>query len=108
MGEKMYRKVFFFVLLAFFIGVCPDLALASDGITEFSSPLEKMVNTITGPAGKYIGIVGMGLCGIYMIINKDDISGGFKYALNTVFAVSFLAFATSIINSVFSFSAAVA
>lgn len=104
----MYHKVFFFIFLLFFLGVCPDSALASGGITEFSSPLEKVVNTITGPAGKFIGIIGMALCGIYMIINKDDITGGFKYALNTVFAICFLAFAASMINSIFSFSGAVA
>ncbi|GAB1255345.1 MULTISPECIES: TrbC/VirB2 family protein [Desulfovibrio] len=102
----MYRG-FFFIALIFFFGVCPDLALASGGISEFTGPLEKVVNTITGPAGKLIGAVGMALCGIYMIVNKDDISGGFKYALNTVFAISFLAFAVSMMNSLFSFSGAV-
>lgn len=108
MGETMYHKVFFFALLAFFLGVCPDLALASGGITEFSSPLEKVVNTITGPAGKYIGIVGMAICGIIMIINKEDITGGFKLLLSVVFGISCIAFAGSIVNSMFSFSGAIA
>lgn len=108
MGNTMYHKGFFFFALLLFLAVCPDLALASGGITEFSSPLEKVVNTITGPAGKMIGIIGMGLCGIYMIINKDDIAGGFKHVVNTVFAISFFAFAASIVNSGFSFSGAVA
>ena len=108
MGETMYPQAFFFILLVFFLGVCPDLALASGGITEFTGPLEKIVNTICGPAGKLIGAIGMALCGLYMIMNKDDISGGFKYALNTVFAISFLAFAVSMMNSLFSFNGAVA
>lgn len=85
----------------------PELAFASGGITEFSGPLEKVVNTITGPAGKYISIVAMALCGIIFIINKDDISGGFKLLLGVVFGISFIAFAGSIVNSVFSFSGAV-
>lgn len=106
MGGTMY-KAFFFILLIFFLGVCPDLALASGGITEFSGPLENVVNTLTGPAGKMIGIIGMGLCGIYMIVNKDDIAGGFKHVVNTVFAISFFAFAASIVNTGFSFSGAV-
>ena len=89
-------------LLAF-----PDLALASGGITEFSSPLEKVVNTITGPAGKWIAITAMALCGVIFIMNKDDISGGFKLLLSVVFGISFIAFAASIVNSVFSFSGAV-
>ena len=89
-------------LLAF-----PDLAAASGGITEFSSPLERVVNTITGPAGKWISIVAMALCGVIFIMNKDDISGGFKLLLSVVFGISFIAFAASIVNSVFSFSGAV-
>ena len=89
-------------LLAF-----PDLAAASGGITEFSSPLEQVVNTITGPAGKWISIVAMALCGVIFIMNKDDISGGFKLLLSVVFGISFIAFAASIVNSVLSFSGAV-
>lgn len=104
----MYHKFFFFFALLLFLGACPDLALASGGITEFSSPLEKVVNTITGPAGKYIGIVGMGICGIIMVINKEDISGGFKLLMSVVFGISFIAFAGGIVTSVFSFSGAVA
>lgn len=86
---------------------CPDIAAASGGITEFSSPLEKVVNTITGPAGKWISIVAMAICGIIFIMNKDDISGGFKLLLGVVFGISFIAFAGSIVNSVFTFSGAV-
>ena len=93
-----------------FLTLClcfPDIAAASGGITEFSSPLEKVVNTITGPAGKWISIVAMALCGVIFIMNKDDISGGFKLLLSVVFGISFIAFAASIVNSVFSFSGAV-
>jgi len=89
------------------LSVFPDLAAASGGITEFSSPLEQVVNTVTGPAGKWIAIVAMALCGVIFIMNKDDISGGFKLLLSVVFGISFIAFAASIVNSVFSFSGAV-
>lgn len=85
----------------------PDIAAASGGITEFSSSLERVVNTITGSAGKWISIVAMALCGVIFITNKDDLSGGFKLLLSVVFGISFLAFAASIVNSVFSFSGAV-
>ena len=50
----------------------PHLAAASGGITEFSSPLEQVVNTVTGPAGKWIAIVAMALCGVIFIMNNDD------------------------------------
>ena len=97
----------FFGLAAVCLLAFPDLAAASGGITEFSSPLEQVVNTITGPAGKWISIVAMALCGVIFIMNKDDISGGFKLLLSVVFGISFIAFAASIVNSVFSFSGAV-
>ncbi|MDR3631445.1 MAG: TrbC/VirB2 family protein [Desulfocapsaceae bacterium] len=84
----------------------PATAFAG-GISEFSSPLEQVVNTITGPAGKWISIVAMALCGIVYIFNKDDLSGGFKLLLQVVFGISFICFASSIVNSVFSFSGAV-
>ena len=66
-----------------------------------------MVNTITGPAGKWISIVAMGLCGVVYIYNKDDLSGGFKLLLSVVFGICFICFASSIVNSIFSFSGAV-
>ena len=97
----------FFGLAAVCLLLTPDIAAASGGITEFSSPLERVVNTITGPAGKWISIVAMALCGVIFIMNKDDISGGFKLLLSVVFGISFIAFAASIVNSVFSFSGAV-
>jgi type IV secretory pathway VirB2 component (pilin) len=101
----MRNKLIFTLLLL--AAVTPELAVASGGITEFSSPLEAVVNTVTGPAGKWISIVAMALCGVIFILNKDDLSGGFKLLLQVVFGISFIAFATSIVNSVFSFSGAV-
>ena len=99
----MSKRCVFFLLALMLL---PATALAG-GITEFSSPLEQVVNTITGPAGRWISIVAMALCGIVYIFNKDDLSGGFKLLLNVVFGISFICFAASIVNSVFSFSGAV-
>ncbi|GAB6194283.1 TrbC/VirB2 family type IV secretion system protein [Desulfocastanea catecholica] len=101
----MHNKLFFALLLLLAL-VTPEIVSASGGITEFSSPLEKVVNTITGPAGKWVSIVAMALCGVVFILNKDDLSGGFKLLLQVVFGISFIAFATSIVNNVFSFSGA--
>ena len=107
--NKMLRKKYslFFIALVAVVVAFPEMVLASGGITEFSSPLEKVVNTITGPAGKYISIVAMAICGLIFIMNKDDISGGFKLLLSVVFGISFIAFAGSMVNSIFSFSGAV-
>lgn len=105
----MLKKKSFMLFIVFAAAAMafPEMALASGGITEFSSPLEKVVNTVTGPAGKYISIVAMAICGIIFIMNKDDISGCFKLLLSVVFGISFIAFAGSMVNSIFSFSGAV-
>lgn len=92
--------------VAVVLATCSD-ALASGGISEFSSPLEKVVQTITGSAGKWISITAMAICGAVYIFNKEDISGGFKLLLSVVFGISFIAFATNIVESVFSFSGAI-
>lgn len=99
-------KILFLAAIAACL-LLPEFALASGGITEFTGPLDKVVNTITGTAGKSIAIVLMAATGIYYIMNKEDISGGFKIMLGLVFGISFIAFAGSIVNSVFSFSGAV-
>jgi type IV secretion system protein VirB2 len=87
--------------------VRPTALFASGGISDFTAPLEKVMNTVTGPAGKTISIVAMALCGLVFIMNKDDLSGGFKLLLGVVFGISFIAFASSIVNTVFSFSGAI-
>ena len=109
MNIKKTKAIGKLLLLAALVGLAmtPEVVMASGGISEFSGPLEKVVGTITGPAGKWISIVAMALCGVIFIINKDDISGGFKLLLSVVFGISFIAFAASIVNSVFSFSGAV-
>lgn len=85
----------------------PDPALASNGISEFTGPVDKVVNTITGPVGKAVAIIGMAICGYVFITQKEDISGGAKSLLGVVFGICFIAFAAPIVNSVFSFSGAV-
>lgn len=89
-STKINYRLFLACFSAFCLLALPDIAAASGGITEFSSPLERVVNTITGPAGKWISIVAMALCGVIFIMNKDDISGGFKLLLSVVFGISFM------------------
>lgn len=96
-----------FMALAMVFLALPDTALASGGIGEFTGPVEKVMNTITGPVGKSVAIIGMALCGFYFITNKEDISGGAKALLSIVFGICFIAFSAPIVNSVFSFSGAV-
>lgn len=103
----MRRSVLLLAGIATMLLVNCSEAMASGGISEFSSPLEKVVGTITGPAGRWIAIAGMAIVGLVYIFNKEDIAGGVKLLLNVVFAICFIAFATGIVDSLFSFSGAV-
>lgn len=94
------------LMLSAIFMIFPDQALAS-GISEFTGPVEKVMNTLTGPVGKAVAIIGMALCGYYFINNKEDIAGGAKALLGVVFGICFIAFAMPIVNSIFSFSGAV-
>ncbi len=103
----MYKRFFAFAALAVLGVLClPELALASGGIGEFSAPLEKVMNTLTGTGGKLLSTVAFALCGLFYIFNKDDITGAFKLMAQVVLGISFIAFAGSIVGSVFSFSGA--
>lgn len=56
---------------------------------------------------KFISIAAFGITFIIYLFNREDISGSFKLILQVVMGISGLAFAGSIVNSVFSFSGAV-
>lgn len=86
----------------------PQEVFASGGITEFSSPLEKVVNTITGPVGKWISIIAFCITGLMLIFQRQEMTEGVKMLCGVVFAISFIAFAGSIVPSMFNFSGAIA
>jgi type IV secretion system protein VirB2 len=105
--KKIIKILFSFSpFLLIFSLLFPELAFAS-GIGDFSGPVDKVMETVTGPVGKSVSIVGMCLCGYYFITNKEDISGGVKALLGIVFGICFIALASPIVNSLFSFSGAV-
>jgi type IV secretion system protein VirB2 len=102
--SNVVKQVFFCLSLT--LVFCPQV-FASGGIEQLSSPLEKAVGTITGPAGRWISIGAMAACGVTYIWNKDDLSGGFKLLIGVVFGISFIAFAAGIVDALFQFSGAV-
>ena len=85
----------------------PEAAHAS-GITDFSGPLEKVAGTVTGPVGRWVSIIGMGLVGLLLIFQRSEMTEGVKMLCGVVFAICFIAFAANIVNAMFSFSGAVA
>ncbi len=103
---RNFRTLFiFFALVA--LCLLPEAALASGGISELTGPVEKVVGTITGPVGRGIAVFGMALCGVIFIVKRDDLTGGFQLLLGVIFGISFIAFAGSMIDAVFSFSGAI-
>lgn len=102
--RKRYSVIFALTLLTLMI--LPEAAFASGGIGEFTSPLEKVMNTLTGTGGKILSTIAFALCGLFYIFNKDDITGAFKMMAQVVLGIAFIAFAGSIVGSVFTFSGA--
>lgn len=66
-----------------------------------------MANTILGKWGMLVSVAGMACVGIVYIFNRQDMSEGFKMFLQVVFGICFIAFASQIVNALFSFSGAV-
>lgn len=86
--------------------ILPDIAHASNAISDFNDPFEKVVGTITGPVGRWIAIFAMATSGGMLIWKREDPMGGFKMLLSVVFGISFIAFAANIVDSLFSFTGA--
>lgn len=96
------------ILLAFlFLILLVDPALANNSISQFNSPMESVVGTITGPVGRWVSIAAMALCGITFIWKREELTGAFKLLIGVVFGISFIAFAASIVDTLFSFSGAI-
>lgn len=93
--------------LALIIAAAPDLALASGGISEFSSPLQKIIDAFTGPWAAAFST----LCFIVAILGymfqsseaADTIRGVIKVAV----PVGILTGVGPLVNFAFSFSGAV-
>lgn len=100
-------RCLFILAVLFSLCLLPEAAFASGGISELTGPVEKVVGTITGPVGRGIAVFGMALCGIIFIVKRDDLTGGFQLLLGVVFGISFIAFAASMVDTIFSFSGAV-
>jgi type IV secretion system protein VirB2 len=104
--EYVMKLIFSVIMVALGALLLPDMAFASGGITDFAGPLEQVSNTITGPVGKAISIIGVAVCGLLFIFGRQEMSEGVKLLVGIVFGISFIAFATNIVNFLFPFSGA--
>lgn len=87
--------------------VIPESALATTSISEFNTPFENFVGLLTGPIGKYMSIGGMAGVGVLYVFQREEITGIMRTALGVVFAICFIAFASSIVENGWTFSGAV-
>jgi type IV secretion system protein VirB2 len=98
-----------FLPLLVCVAVClaASSVFASGGISDFEAPAQQVVSTLTGRWARYFAIICMAITGITFIWKREELSGGFKMLLGLVFGLSFIAFASSIVDKLFDFSGAV-
>ncbi len=65
------------------------------------------MNTITGQAGRAVAVAAFAISGTAYIMNRNELSEGFKILLGVVMGICFIAFAANIVDALFSFSGAV-
>lgn len=105
--KKRFKHLILFSGLALLLIAAPEHAQASSAIADFATPLQKVLDTITGPIGRIIAIAGVLICGVMLTMRNEEISEGMKGFLKTVFGICFIALAANIVDGIFSFSGAV-
>ena len=99
-------NVLWLALIALCLIAVPDAAFAG-GISEFASPLESVVNTLQGPAGRSICVIMIIVCGIgYWMQRGEELSGIFKAFMGLVVIITLVSFGDTIIGKLFSFKGA--
>ena len=97
---KMYLPLLISLAMIFLLS---DLALA-DTISEFESPMERVMNTLTGPWAKAVAIVMFVTAAFILWFRKEELDGFAKGLCVVVMIIATLAFAPAIVGSMFSFS----
>ncbi|WP_305812914.1 TrbC/VirB2 family protein [Photobacterium leiognathi] len=80
------------------------LAQASNTGMPWESPLEKIVNSVTGPVAFGISVLGVVAAGISLIFNNNDMSGFVKMLAGLALIISLIVFAVNLLSSVFGVS----
>lgn len=96
------KCLFNLIMMCVIVLISEDSFAASIG--EFSGPIDKVMNTITGPLGKSVSIIAIAIGGITFWLKGADLGEGLKTFLGLIVAIAMIALASPIIDSVFQFS----
>lgn len=99
------------VLVLFVFGLvalcCPDIFAASTtGDLPFEGPLEKLVNSLTGPVAFFISLAGIFVAGGVLLFG-GDLQGFARTMIQVVLVIAVLVNASSIMTNFFGKSATV-
>lgn len=105
---KQQNKIalLFLLSLGTFI-IFPEYALASGGVDEFATPLEKVIDILQGPMGLAISIISFIICFVSYMMKGSEIGETFKGMVNIVIPISGSCGAGSLVAFLFQFSGAV-
>ncbi|TFZ62410.1 conjugal transfer protein TrbC [Photobacterium damselae subsp. piscicida] len=103
---KSFRTLIFNTSL-FLVSLFPFLAHASNTGMPWESPLEKVVNSITGPVAFGVSVVGIVAAGASLIFGNAEMSGFIKMLVGLVLIIAFIVLAVNILSSVFGISSTV-
>lgn len=98
------RNLSTFVVVGLFITL-QQIGVASSADMPFEGPLERIVDSLTGPVAKSMAILAVAGCGISM--SFGEMGGAMKRLVNIVFGISIVFAAVSWAPNFFGFSGSV-
>ncbi len=99
------KRTFFLFILAVVV-IFPDMALANSSISEFTKPMELMIELLGGPVVRSIGILSLIICFGMLALQWSAMDDSMRKFLFIVIALSGAMSANKIIVSWFGFSGA--
>ncbi len=105
--KKFNKRKIFILGLALAITVVPKLALASGGVSEFSTPLQKLIDLFTGPWAVAISTLCFIVAFVGYMMQGSEASETMKGVIKVAIPAGALTGAGPLVNWAFSFSGAI-
>ena len=80
----------------------PEWALAADTGMPWESPLNKLIDSLTGPVAKAVGVIAIVVAGLGIALGEGG--GGMRRLFQIVFGLSIAFTASSFVATLFGFS----